>query len=102
ERRRRDPGMPQFTGGCRGILRPRPGGEGIVDRLPLLRALSKSEPDQRRQSRYDSAQASPFLVLGDREADPMVRAGAAVGAMRSIAIGEIADRLCRGYELLHQ
>src|SRR5439155_27094981 len=93
QRGRRDAGANEYLGDRSGSLQARPGGGGIVDRLSRLDALRQPMLSQRRQSRDEGAQPSPFLVIGDRETDPPVLAGAPVGAVRSIALGPGADRL---------
>ena len=62
-------------------------------------ALAESELRHRRQGRDERAQVPPFRIGGGRDADPVVVAGAAVGAVRGVAVGSVAARLRRGAEL---
>ena len=102
ERRRRNAGTQQLW--RRQSPRPARGTTQPARRRSLRAAACvrriRSRPSA--PSRNDGAQASPFLVAPDGDADPVVVAGAAVGAMRNVAGGTVAPRLRRGAELRRQ
>src|SRR5689334_2675017 len=66
-----------------------PGSEKAIDFSAPRGALAKAEPGQRRQGRHDHAQPLPLRVVYDGEAEPVVLAGTAIGAMRRVPAGAI-------------
>ena len=76
--------------------------EGQTVTIEYRWALGQPERRQRGQSRHNCTEAQPLLVVGDREADPVVVAGAAVSAVRHIPTGAVAGRKRRGSDLRRQ
>src|SRR5689334_7185760 len=65
----------------------------------MLEALAKPELRHPLQTRRQRAEVAPLTVGCCDEADPFVRAGATVNAVRGIAVGIVAARLRRRCQL---
>src|SRR3984893_6139756 len=94
--RRGNAGPQQFGLFHRGGSGVQPSSERFIDDcaavLPLIQPILR----QWRQYGCECAKVLPLLVGRHGEADPVVLAGAAVDAVRSVLVGSVAARLRRG------